>query len=133
MLETPQILNESNATAALVRGDALQRLLRELLEIWNGLHLRLVVLQFLVRCLPLAPGGVRSRLYRWAGFRGIESGCFFLGPLDLRGKGDLYSRLHIGQFSGINPPCSIELNADVHIGAHVFIGHDTMIITTTHA
>src|SRR4051812_17370272 len=125
MLETPQVLNESNATAALVRGDALQRLFRELLEIWNGLHLRLVVLQFLVRCLPLAPGGVRSRLYRWGFLRGSGSVFFFLVPLDLRGKGNLYSTLHIGHFSEINPPCSIELNADVHIGAQVLIGHDT--------
>jgi acetyltransferase-like isoleucine patch superfamily enzyme len=74
----------------------------------------------------------RAQLYRWAGFQGISHLVFIAGKLDLRGDGDIYSKLNIGERTTINTPCQIELNAQVLIGSRVGIGHDTVIITSNH-
>ena len=97
------------------------------------LHVRLGVAQMLQRCIPYSLfGNVRSAIYRACGFRYIARKVYLAGPLDLRGDGDIYSRLHIGAHTFINTPCYIDLNALVHIGAHVGIGHHVVIITSNH-
>jgi acetyltransferase-like isoleucine patch superfamily enzyme len=100
---------------------------------FGAIHLRLFLVQLLIRCLPdSAFGNVRAALYRAAGFVDIGANVYFGGMLQLRGYGDIYSRLHIGDGTIINAPCYIELNAPVVIGRDVAIGHHTTIITSTH-
>jgi maltose O-acetyltransferase len=109
------------------------KLQRELNTLRNEVHGRLALAQLLVRCLPpdaLAP--VRRTLYRLAGFEGIADRVTLAGPLTIRGAGDIYSRLSIGEDTFINSPCFIELNAPVHIGKRVGIGNHLVIITSTH-
>ena len=97
------------------------------------LHLRLGPAQALQRCIPYSLfGNVRSAIYRACGFRHIARKVYLAGPLDLRGDGDIYPRLHIGAHTFINTPCFIDLNAPVHIGEHVGIGHHVVIITSNH-
>jgi acetyltransferase-like isoleucine patch superfamily enzyme len=96
-------------------------------------HGRLAVAQLLLRLLPpetLAP--FRNSLYRWAGFKNIAESVTLAGVLNLRGAGDIYSRLHIGADTFINTPCFIELNAPVHIGKRVGIGNHLVVVTSTH-
>jgi acetyltransferase-like isoleucine patch superfamily enzyme len=94
---------------------------------------RLTLAHGAIRCIPYGlVGNVRSALYRRFGFRGIAGKVHLLGPLDLRGKGDIYSKLHIGEHTLINTPCFIELSAPVHIGERVGIGHHAVIVTSTH-
>ncbi len=89
--------------------------------------------QALIRCLPndtLAP--LRTALYRWIGFRHIAERVTLAGTLTIRGAGDIYSRLSIGEYTFINVPCFIELNAPVHIGKRVGIGNHLVVVTSTH-
>jgi len=97
------------------------------------MHPRLSLAQALLRCIPYgAFGNVRSALYRWAGFKKINRKVYIAGLLDLRGDGDIYSRLSIGEHTFINVPCFIEANAPLHIGKSVGIGHHTVFITSNH-
>jgi maltose O-acetyltransferase len=97
------------------------------------MHLRVALGQILVRCLPHGSfGTLRAGIYRLVGFRGIREKVVFHGPIELRGQGPFYQRLHIGAFSYLNSPCFIDLNGPVDIGQRVTIGHHTVIITSNH-
>lgn len=99
----------------------------------ESIHLMLALAQIAVRLIPYgAFGNVRSAIYRWIGFKKISRKVYIAGMLDLRGDGDIYSRLHIGEHTYINTPCFIEVNAEVHIGRGVGIGHHTVLITSNH-
>lgn len=99
-----------------------------------GLHPKLSAAQWLVGFVPLGVmGNVRALLYRRAGFKGIGDKVYIHGPMDLRGVGALGPRLHIGDCTTINWPIYINLNAPVHIGSRVSIGHHCIIITSNHA
>ncbi len=97
------------------------------------LHVRLGLAEILIRQIPYSSfNDLRSQLYRWAGFKGISRRVYIAGKLGLRGDGDIYTKLFIGERTTINTPCQIELSAPVHIGKRVGIGHNTMIITSNH-
>jgi maltose O-acetyltransferase len=97
------------------------------------LHGRLMLAQALVRLIPYGSfGNVRTALYRWAGFQDIGEKVYIFGALNIWADGNIYPKLHIGEHTSINSPCSIELTADVHIGKRVGIGHHTGIITGSH-
>ena len=99
----------------------------------EAIHFRLGLAQLLVWLLPYSSfNDLRTHIYRWAGFAGVSQQVFIAGKLDLRGDGDIYSRLNIGERTTINTPCQIELNAPVRIGKRVGIGHNTVIITSNH-
>ncbi len=119
-----------NGKAGKRAGSKLRRYLRMQRAV---LHLRLGAGQVLQRCIPYSLfGNVRSAIYRGCGFRHIARKVYIAGPLDLRGDGDIYSRLHIGAHTFVNTPCFIDLNAPVHIGERVGIGHHVVIITSNH-
>lgn len=99
----------------------------------EAFHVRLWLAQAIIHCIPQGLfGNVRAILYRWAGFTDIGRWTYIYGTLDLRGDGDLYPRLHIGEGTVINVPCMIEMNAPVRIGKWVGIGHHAQIITSSH-
>ena len=97
-----------------------------------AVHPRLGVAQLLGSLIPHGTfAAVRAALYRAAGF-GLGPRVRVDGPLVLRGHGDIYSRLTIGEDSYINSPAHIELNAPVRIGARCALGHHLVVITTNH-
>jgi acetyltransferase-like isoleucine patch superfamily enzyme len=99
----------------------------------DQIHLRAGLAQLLARCLPYgAFGAVRAAVYRRIAFPGICSKVVLHGPLELRGTGQFYHHLCIDELSYINGHCFIDLNAAVHIGKRVTIGHHTIIITSNH-
>lgn len=99
----------------------------------DALHLRLGLAGIVLSLIPYSSfNDLRSQVYRWAGFKGVSEKVYIAGRLDLRGDGDIYTKLHIGEHTIINTPCQIELNAPVRIGQRVGLGHNLMIITSNH-
>src|SRR3954454_11591750 len=104
-----------SSTMANVQGTwkaKLVRIITYALKQRKHIHIRLAVAQLIVSCLPfhVAPP-LRTLIYRWAGFTNISKTTYILDKLDLRGRGDLYPRLHMGDGSNINHSCHIDLNA----------------------
>lgn len=98
----------------------------------GSLHFRLGIVQLLVRLLPEDNlSGVRAALYRLA-FPRLSKRVYVIGKIDLRGEGNIYNRLSIGEKSTINTPCYIDLSAPVTIGSGVAVGNHVVIITGTH-
>lgn len=98
----------------------------------EAFHLRLGIAQAIMRLIPYGIfGNVRSAIYRWCGFD-ISHKVHIADELELRGDGNIYSRLHIGEHTFINTPCFLELNDQIYIGKHVGIGHHTVFITSNH-
>lgn len=77
-------------------------------------------------------GNIRVKTYRLAGFKGIHPRTRMHGPIEIRGGGDIYGRLTIGEGTTINSPCLLDLNAPITIGSRVGIGHHTALVTSAH-
>lgn len=109
-----------------------RRLRRQVRLQLGSIHFRLGLVQFLVRFIPEDNlSGFRAALYRWA-FPKISHRAYVIGKIDIRGEGDIYSRLSMGEKSNINTPCYIDLSAPVTIGSGVAIGNHVVIVTGTH-
>jgi acetyltransferase-like isoleucine patch superfamily enzyme len=78
-----------------------------------------------------ASGPVRTRLYRWAGFRHIQTGSSIAGNMTLVGE-RLYERLIIGYGGIIAYDVTMSLDSTVTIGNRVSIGPGVKIFTGTH-
>ena len=74
---------------------------------------------------------LRTRILRLAGWR-IGDGTFFAGVPKFSGSGRIRSRLTIGSTGWINVGCTFELNDMITIGDRVAIGHEVMVLTSTH-
>jgi acetyltransferase-like isoleucine patch superfamily enzyme len=99
----------------------------------TSLHFRLGLVQLLVGLIPDDNlSGLRAALYRWV-FPNISKRVYISGKLSIRGEGDIYSRLRMGERATINAPCFIELNGPVTIGKGAALGNHVIIITGTHA
>src|SRR5690348_1234080 len=110
----------------------MKRLSRVINEELAGLHLRLLLARLLLAPLPIHVGGrVRALILRMAGFS-IEPGCVICDMPIITGGSNLYQHLTIGQGSWINIGCLLDLGAPITIGKRVAIGHDVMILTSSH-
>jgi maltose O-acetyltransferase len=74
---------------------------------------------------------LRTNILRLAGWR-IGAGTFFAGAPRFSGSGPIRSRLTIGTGGWINVGCTFELNDMITIGDRVAIGHEVMVLTSTH-
>jgi maltose O-acetyltransferase len=98
----------------------------------GGVRPKLALTQALIRLLPhYAFCRLRTHALRIAGFS-IGRGTTFFGAPVISGDGDLYSRLTIGTECAINVDLMLDLGASVTIGNNVSIGHQVMILTTSH-
>lgn len=108
------------------------KLQRVFLEEIGALHPRLLLLNVLLAPLPMYVGGrVRTYALRMAGFA-IGHGTILCGMPRISGNKDLYQRLKIGRYCAINVDCFLDLGANITIGDRVSIGHQVMILTTSH-
>lgn len=111
----------------------LEKLLHVAREETSGLHPRLLLTQM---CCALLPSHVGSRLrvyaLRAAGFR-IGHGSVMWGMPRITGNRDLYTRLSFGRRCLVNVGCFFDLGASITIGDGVALGHQVMILTTSHA
>lgn len=74
---------------------------------------------------------LRTQILRLAGWR-IGKATFFAGVPRFNGVGPIRSRLSIGASGWINVGCTFELNDTITIGDRVAIGHEVMVLTSTH-
>lgn len=82
---------------------------------------------------PFAAGYAMSRLYRLAGFKGIEKGAFISAPLRVTGaSSNIYDNLHIADGVTVSTDVTVNLDASVTIGAHCTISPYVRIYTATH-
>jgi maltose O-acetyltransferase len=83
----------------------------------------------IIACFPAFVG---SRLMaaglRAAGVR-LGRGSLFWGAPRLSGSGDFACRLTVGECSGFNVGCELELEAPIVIGDRVAVGHDVRFVT----
>lgn len=97
-----------------------------------GIHPRLHAYNLAARLVPLgAPGDVRARLLRLAGFN-VGEGTQIHGQLHMSGPRGIVPRLAIGAACSIAPDCSFELSEKLTIGDRVTLEPGVMILTSTH-
>ena len=110
----------------------MRKLGRVIREELSGLHLRLLLARILLVPLPIHVGS-RARVHalRLAGFS-IGPGCVMWGTPAITGGRDLYRKLTIGQGCWVNVGSFFDLGASITIGDRVAIGHQVMILTTSH-
>jgi maltose O-acetyltransferase len=74
---------------------------------------------------------LRTSVWRAAGLR-LGERARIMGPLLISGPGDFRSLLEIGDDTFISGPLRVDLDAPVHIGSRVRIGHDVLLLTVDH-
>jgi maltose O-acetyltransferase len=97
-------------------------------------HLRLRLANIVCGALPdFGSGALRGRLYRAVGLD-IADSAFIMGNLELLAgsPNGFYDKLHIGSGTVLGNHITINLDADVHIGANVSLSPFVRIYTGTH-
>lgn len=107
--------------------------LRQLLcEETAGLHLRLHLAVALARLLPRGYAGERrAAILRRVGF-GIGPGTAIRGMPRVNGGPALYANLIVGAGCLLHVDCTLDLEEQIVIGDRVTVGHQAMILTSSH-
>lgn len=110
--------------------------LRKLMNVahdeFGSLQPRLRFVNALLVPLPLQAGGhLRAAALRIVGFC-IGHATVIYGRLSITGNGDIYARLAIGHHCQINIACTLDLEEHIAIGNRVALGHEVMILTSSH-
>lgn len=74
---------------------------------------------------------LRTQTWRAAGLR-VGERSRLMGPLHISGRASWQNHLTIGSDTLITGPLSIDLEAPVHIGSRVRIGHEVLLLTVDH-
>ena len=98
----------------------------------DGIHFRLMLAQlFMAPFPPYAGSRLRARLLALAGFD-IGKGTLIWGRMLITGSDNLYQRLHIGESCWFNDGCHLDLTSPIHIGNKVAMGHQVLLMTSSH-
>jgi acetyltransferase-like isoleucine patch superfamily enzyme len=98
----------------------------------SSLQLRAGLLTLPARLVPEHAGNrLRTYLLRYAGWR-IGRRTLVFGVPRLYGSGPIQSRLTIGESVIVNVGCTFDLNDAITIGDGAAIGHEVMILTSSH-
>lgn len=107
----------------------LMRVAREEIE---TIQPRFLMIQVLSSLIPRYSGvRLRARLLRAMGLR-IGRGSIIMGTPYMYGVGNIRDRLEIGQRVVLNIGCVFDLHAPIHIEDNVALGHEVMILTSSH-
>lgn len=97
-----------------------------------NLHLRLRLAELLIARLPhFCFNRLRTALYRMGGVS-IGEDSLIMGFMEVTGEGDITKRLRIGKNVQVTAPLLADVNAPIHIGDRVCLGHHVQLITTNH-
>lgn len=122
----------SEATSTEQEPPALSRLARAIQEDLTGIHLRLQLANMAARLMPHEVACLtRGRLLAMAGFA-IGAGTIFRGRPHINGARTLYANLSIGRDCMIGVGCTFDLQDRLSIGDQVTIGHEVMLLTSSH-
>ncbi len=98
----------------------------------SGIHPRLLLAKLALLPLPIHAGGrLRVRALRACGFN-IGPRTVMVGTPTFTGGADIYSNLVIGADNWFNVECILDLGAPITIGSRVAIGHQVIILTSSH-
>jgi maltose O-acetyltransferase len=98
----------------------------------GSLHPRFILINLITSLIPHYVGTrLRRRILKLAGIN-IGRGAIIMGTPRMHGFGDIRRRLHIGDHVVINVDCFFDLSAPIKIGNHVALGHEVMIMTSSH-
>jgi len=112
--------------------DVRARLRRVVVEDSAGLHPFPRMMRWLTLLVPANAGfRLRTVLIRLAGWNVHSSTLFARIPM-WSGAGPIRNRLQIGADCFINVGCHFELNDRISIGDGVSIGHEVLILTSSH-
>jgi len=110
----------------------LARLCQAIAKEVENLNLRLFLANLVVALLPDGSfSRSRTAIYRLGGIQ-IGPNSRIDGRIQFTGSGNPQQRLRIGASTFINSNLFVDLNADVHIGDKVGIGHHVTLITADH-
>ena len=109
-----------------------RHLLAVLGEEREALQLRAMLATAPARLVP-AFGALRVRtsLLRAAGWR-IGRRTLFFGVPHFYGPGDIQRRFRVGESAIVNIRCTFDLNAEIEIGDGASLGHEVLILTSSH-
>jgi maltose O-acetyltransferase len=123
------IANKTAASAPSTASGKVARLLRDEL---GPIQPRLLLAHLIAGLIPAYVGGrVRTRILRAIGLQ-IGKSTLIMGAPRIHGAGDIRSQLTIGERGMINIGCFFDLNQPIWIGDNVSLGHEVMILTTSH-
>lgn len=126
------VASTSQLHSGLETGSASNRLWRIYHDEIHLLRPRVLVAQLLLAPLPPYVGSrVRAALLRLLGFS-LGHGTVLWGLPKFSGTADLERLLKVGKFCRFNTECVIDLNAPITIGNHVDLGHQVMLLTSSH-
>jgi maltose O-acetyltransferase len=100
----------------------------------RNIHPRLNAINLVTRLLPLEVGNrLRASLLRRVGFQ-IGEGTLVRGTPNIggAGKGAYAAKLTVSKRCVIDADCTFDLGATIRIGDGVTLGHQVMILTTSH-
>ncbi|BAN01773.1 acyltransferase [Ilumatobacter coccineus] len=108
------------------------RLRSVLTEEFGSLHTRVRLMRRLSLLIPRGTGfRLRTQALRMTGWKIPRSTMFSEVP-QWSGSGPIRTRLTIGEHGWINVGCHFELNDHIIIGDHCSLGHEVLIMTSTH-
>ena len=98
-----------------------------------GFWLRGTVAQAMMRILPVYVGSsLRTLILRRVAGVNVGRETVFWGRPQISGLGNPARRLTIGRACWINFGCIFDLNAPIEIGDEVSLGHEVLLMTSTH-
>jgi maltose O-acetyltransferase len=110
----------------------MRRVLQLIREETYGFQPRLMLVRLMASPLPEHTcSRLRTRILRLAGFK-IGCGTTFAGTPLIAGNGNLGRRLCFGSHCWVNTGLRLELGARITVCDHVTIGHEVMLITSSH-
>ena len=103
-----------------------------LAEEFDSLQLRMRLTTVLARALPSFCGmRLRTHVMRLSGVK-IGRGSVIFGAPTIYGGGNIRDRLVIGEDVVMNIGCTFEVNSMITIGDRVALGHEVLVLTTSH-
>jgi maltose O-acetyltransferase len=110
----------------------LHRVARVLRDELSGFHLRLLLARLLLWPFPIYTANrLRVLILRSTGFT-IGAKTAFAGTPMFTGGRDLYRNLKIGERCWFNVDCFFDLGESITIGNGVSMGHQVLILTSSH-
>jgi maltose O-acetyltransferase len=98
----------------------------------SSLQVKVAITNLVAGALPAFTGSrLRTAILRAGGWR-IGPRSLLFGVPRFYGTGPIQRRLVIGGYAAINIGCTFELNADISLGDHVSLGHDILMLTSSH-
>lgn len=101
-------------------------------EEMGSLQPRFLLIRLITGLIPQYVGArVRTRILRAAGLN-IGYGTIMMATPHIHGSGNIRTKLKIGAHVMLNVGCFFDVSAPITISDHASLGHEVMILTSSH-